>query len=224
MSAVRNPKPPGLIHGGKRQRMLGSLAGWLIRLLGATLRVELHTVVDWKDRNDAVIWLFWHGQIMPAIAGWARTEMGSRPLKALTSASRDGALIEHALAVYGIDVARGSSSRRAASAMIELKKTLEQGCDICITPDGPRGPRQKMQMGAIKLGQLTGADVVSVRVECSASWKLKTWDQFEIPWPFSRVIIHLSAPHQIPRELNEAQSESIRHAIEKELSQADGLV
>jgi lysophospholipid acyltransferase (LPLAT)-like uncharacterized protein len=213
-----------MIRGGKKQKILGSLAGWLIRLLGATLRVEMRSMVDWKLRPDATIWLFWHGQIMPAIAGWARTEMIKRPLKALTSASRDGALIEHALGVYGIGVARGSSSRRAAGAMIELKRTLENGCDICITPDGPRGPRQKMQMGAIKLGQLTGAHIVTLRVECSASWKLKTWDQFEIPWPFSRVIIHLSAPHQIPRELNEAQSESIRHAIEKELSQADGLV
>lgn len=224
MSEERQKPARSEIRGGRKQKILGTVAGWLIRLLGWTLRVELRTAVPIKGRTEPVIWLFWHGQIMPAIAAWSRTEMCDMPLKALTSASRDGAVIEHALGVFGVGVARGSSSRRAASAMIELKKTLEQGCDICITPDGPRGPRQKMQMGAIKLGQLTGSAVVSARVECFSSWKLNTWDQFEIPKPFSRVIMHLGEPQKIPRELDDVQAEGIRHALEKELSQPDGIV
>jgi lysophospholipid acyltransferase (LPLAT)-like uncharacterized protein len=224
MSTEQKSSKRGEIRGGKKQKILGSVAGWLIRLLGWTLRVELRSVVPWKGRKEPVIWLFWHGQIMPAIAAWSRTEMREMPLKALTSASRDGAVIEHALGVFGVGVARGSSSRRAASALIELKKTLDQGCDICITPDGPRGPRQTMQMGAIKLAQLTGAAVVSARVECFSSWKLKTWDRFEIPRPFSRVVIHLGSPQKISRELDEGEVEQIRHALEKELSQPEGMV
>ena len=207
------------IKGGSKEKILGTLAGWLIHALACTLRVTWENKSSFEPVNGSVVLMFWHGQIIPAIAAWFRVRPRTCGLTALTSASKDGAIIEHTLRTYGVNAVRGSSSRRATTALLELKKTLASGSDICITPDGPRGPRRVLQPGPLKLSQLTGCPLVNVRVTCSSSWKLKSWDQFEIPKPFSRIHLAIDTPLHIPRKIDEAEWEKMRLQLEKDLSQ-----
>lgn len=223
MNSCRQRKSSNHVYGGRKERFLGSLTGWLIHLLRMTLRVEYRKTIEISEHPEPIILLFWHGQIIPAIVAWTKLGLRDSPLKALTSASRDGAMIEFALATFGIGVVRGSSSRRGAHAFMELKRAMDSGNDICITPDGPRGPRQSMQLGGIKLAQLTGSGIIAVRVSCQSSWRLKTWDRFEIPKPFSRVVISLSQPRRIPRDLDEAKIAEWREELEKELSHGQSI-
>ncbi len=206
------------IKGGTKEKILGTLAGWLIHTLGCTLRVKWHQAASIENRDDTLILMFWHGQIMPVIIAWFRKRPRRHGLTALTSASKDGAIIEHTLRTYGVKAVRGSSSRRATAALLELKKTLESGTDICITPDGPRGPFRQLQAGPLKLSQLTGSALLRIRVTCSASWKLKTWDGFEIPKPFSCIHLAIDEPVAIPRRIDEQEFENIRLELEKDLS------
>src|SRR5690606_9214875 len=105
----------------------------------------------------------------------------------LASASHDGAALASAMAVFGLGAVRGSSSRRGVAALIALKRALKSGVDVCITPDGPRGPRYGLQPGVVKLAASSGAPIIPIHVRFSSAWRLNTWDRFVLPKPFSRV-------------------------------------
>jgi len=218
MNAPTQPPQRHALKGGSKEKILGTLAGWLIHALACTLRVKWENRAAFETINGSVIVIFWHGQIIPAIAAWFRVRPRTNSLTALTSASKDGAIIEHTLRTYGVNAVRGSSSRRATTALLELKKTLASGSDICITPDGPRGPRRLLQAGPLKLSQLTGCPLLGVRVTCSSSWKLKSWDQFEIPKPFSCIHLAIDEAVHVPRKIDEADWENMRLQLEKDLS------
>jgi lysophospholipid acyltransferase (LPLAT)-like uncharacterized protein len=211
------------IRGGIKQKIIGTLAGMLIRCLSWTLRIQLHGTSSLTKLEAPIIVVFWHANIIATIATWAKGKPRPQSLAALTSASKDGAIIEYALRANGISAIRGSSSRRATAALMELKKTLESGQDICITPDGPRGPARELQAGPLKLAQLTSHAIIAVRVTCQNSWKLNTWDRFEIPKPFSTIHLFFDSALSIPRELTPEEFEQYRIQLEKSLSQPADL-
>jgi lysophospholipid acyltransferase (LPLAT)-like uncharacterized protein len=107
--------------------------------------------------------------------------------------------------------------------MMALLRRLRDGCLVVITPDGPRGPRYVVQPGAVKLAQVSGVPVIPVRVEYSGAWRLKSWDRFRIPWPFSAVNIVLEQALDVPRELDEDAFEEQRKRIENVLLEGIAL-
>jgi lysophospholipid acyltransferase (LPLAT)-like uncharacterized protein len=133
----------------------------------------------------------------------------------LASASKDGAAIEAAVGVYGVGSVRGSSSRRGVAALIALKKAAKSGKDLIITPDGPRGPRYSMQPGVIKLAQTTGLPLLPISLFFENCWRLKTWDRFVIPKPFSKMTLIFREPLEIPRQLGEDEFETVRLNLQK---------
>ena len=118
------------------------------------------------------------------------------------------------MAVFGLGAVRGSSSRRGVAALIGLKRALIDGHDVCLTPDGPRGPRYQIQAGFVKLAQASGSPVVPVHVRFSSAWRLKSWDRFVIPKPFSRVVVTFAEAIYVPRDLDDAAFEKERLRIE----------
>jgi hypothetical protein len=103
----------------------------------------------------------------------------------------------------GGHVIRGSSSHTGARALRDFYETIvKQQISPAITPDGPRGPVHEFKPGAVLLSQLTGKPIVLVSVAASRSWRFKTWDQFELPLPFSRVVIAFGEPVHVARVLN----------------------
>ena len=84
-----------------------------------------------------------------------------------------------------------------AAALLELSNVLSSGRDVLITPDGPRGPAYQLGPGIIFLAQKTGAPVVPVNMEYSSCWRVKSWDRFIIPRPFSKVRVIIGQPQQI---------------------------
>ena len=119
---------------------------------------------------------------------------------------------------FGIDAVRGSSSRGGIKALLSLKKWINNGYDVAITPDGPRGPRYVLAPGLILLAQKTQAGILPVRVEYSSFWRLKSWDQFQIPKPFSKVIIIFEPLQTIETGLDEAGFEEARARVESILN------
>jgi hypothetical protein len=137
-----------------------------------------------------------------------------RPGAGLISASRDGDLIADVTRRFGFDVVRGSSSRMGAAALRELSEVLEAGRDILITPDGPRGPVYELGPGIIFLAQTTGAPVVPVNMEYSSCWRVKSWDRFIIPKPFSKVRVIIGQPQQIRSTSTDQEFENERVRLE----------
>ena len=193
----------------------GKLAGWLIYLLGFTFRVE---VKGWRDEfadpDRQLIHVFWHNRICGLLPLWTK-RFRTRETVVLASASKDGAAIEAAVGVYGVGSVRGSSSRRGAAALIALKKAAKSGKDLIITPDGPRGPRYSMQPGVIKLAQTTGLPLLPISLYFENFWRLKTWDRFVIPKPFSKMTLIFREPLEIPRQLGEDEFETARLNLQK---------
>jgi lysophospholipid acyltransferase (LPLAT)-like uncharacterized protein len=119
--------------------------------------------------------------------------------------------------LFGLIPARGSSSRRGAAALLDLVRHTRSGCDIAITPDGPRGPRYQAQEGIIVLAQVTGLPIVPVAYHLSWKKVLPSWDGFQIPLPFSRCEVTFGTPLQIPRDLTPEQVAALRAELESRL-------
>lgn len=185
-----------------------------------TLRFELDDRADiaGKTPGAPLIFVAWHNRLMlfPYVLRKFRRETRGY---ALVSASRDGAIVGDFIKRFGrgFDVVRGSSSRRGAGALMQLADCIADGADVAITPDGPRGPVYQLGPGIVFLAQKTGADVVPVSFEFPNSWRLKSWDRFFLPKPFSKVHVIFGKPYRVQPTTSEIEFEAERTRLQDEL-------
>jgi len=208
---------PHEIRSNRKSAMLGALIGWLMKLMVATLRLDVRDLCGIGSPEAAVppvIYILWHNRFFTVPAAWNRLCRGHRKSVTLTSASHDGDMVARAMAVFGLGAVRGSSSRRGVAALIGLKQALRDGLDVCLTPDGPRGPRYQLQPGVIKLAESAGVPVIPVHVRFASAWRLKTWDRFVIPKPFSRVEVTFGEAVHLPRGMDPTAFENARRHLE----------
>ncbi|MEX1116730.1 MAG: lysophospholipid acyltransferase family protein [Akkermansiaceae bacterium] len=205
------------IRENRKTAILGTLAGWLMKLWSFTLRYEIEDrcgITRPGTHAMPVIFVLWHNRIFTLPPIWSISGGNRRKSVVLTSASHDGAMLARAMAVFGLGSVRGSSSRRAVAALIGMKRALQEGLDVCITPDGPRGPRYEFHPGVIKLAESSRSPIVPIHATYSSAWRLKSWDRFVIPKPFSRVHVIFDEMLFIPAKLDEAVFESTRKQIQ----------
>jgi hypothetical protein len=203
------------------QRLLAGVIYWMIRGLSATLRYrwEFHPEV-WAQTASPTIFCVWHNRLLFSLILYRRyVRQTQRPyrLAAMVSASKDGAVAARVLELFRTQPVRGSSSRRGPQALLELQTWAEQGYDLALTPDGPRGPRYVCQPGAVALAQMTGLRLVPASYELRWKIRLKSWDGAQIPLPFSRIIARAGAPLQAPREGSDETRERCRQELEARL-------
>jgi len=183
---------------GWRARWLIALGFRLLQIWARTLRYEIedHLGAVGRPVNENYIGALWHNRLLifPFVL---RRFFPNRRGAALISASRDGDLLADAIERFDFDVVRGSSSRLGASAILQLTDVLTSGRDVVITPDGPRGPAYELGPGIIFLAQKSGAPVVPVNMEYSSCWRLKSWDRFILPRPFSKVRVIIGQSHHV---------------------------
>lgn len=200
-----------------RIKSAGKIIAWIMRALASTVRWEIRDDAGVFDANRrGCIWSFWHNRMF--LIPWTHHEwFPNIPGTILTSPSGDGQIIADICATFGIEAARGSSSKpeKGMSALIALAAKAREGYEIGITPDGPRGPAYQMQPGIIKLAQLTGTPIIPAHMHYSRALHFKTWDKFMLPLPFSTITLVLDTPHYIPRRMTEEEFEQKRQALEK---------
>ena len=202
-----------------REQALAGTAVRLLKLLAATVRVELEGPTS--DPVAALpsggsIFCFWHNRIVAVALVFRRFyPHGRAGVTVLTSPSRDGEILARVMAGLGMGAVRGSSSRRGAAALRELQRVLAAGGDVAITPDGPRGPRYFLGPGVIHLCQISGCPVFPMHVKFGGALRLKTWDSFTVPWPFSKIRVRMDRPMNLPSELSELGFEQRRSSLEK---------
>lgn len=197
-------------------RWLTTLGYWLLQIWARTLRFELEDragVVD-APPNERYIGALWHNRLLllPFIL---RHYLPQRRGAALISASRDGAILADLVERFGYDTVRGSSSRKGASAIRQLGEVIAGGGDVVITPDGPRGPAYVLGQGIIYLAQQSGTEVVPINMEYSNSWRVKSWDRFILPKPFSRVRVIFDRPHRVAATITETEFETERLRLQE---------
>jgi lysophospholipid acyltransferase (LPLAT)-like uncharacterized protein len=193
------------------------MIGYLfVTLVGRTLRVQwigTENIERRQEGSERRAFAFWHGELLTL----AYTHR-NRGVCVLVSRHRDGESIAVALRRLGFRIVRGSSTEGGPEGLLEMCTRVKEGLDLAITPDGPRGPRHRAQPGVVYLAQRTGVIIVPTACVAESRIVLNTWDRFQIPLPFSRVIIAHGAPLEIPRELGVSATGEYMHVLEQALT------
>lgn len=188
----------------------------LMRLWLMTLRMKGDAAVAdtiAKERGPIIV-CFWHNRlfISPELR---RRYRSFKPMNGLVSASKDGAWLVAFFNLLGIGAVRGSSSWRGGRALVELEEKLLAGEDIAITPDGPRGPLYDFKLGPASLALRTKSPVLLVGAGFASAKRLKSWDRFALPRPFSTVKLRaeLLYPKQFEGRNDYALAEMLRDRL-----------
>lgn len=208
-----------------RNFLVGFIGAPLLRLLWRTLRVSVDDRGKLLCRafGQPVIYAFWHNRML-LLPPFHKSNLSGRRCICLISASSDGEMIARVVERFGIKSARGSSSRRGKEALWELAIHFENGTDVAITPDGPRGPRYNVQQGIIGLAQRTGAPIYPVSYTADRKIELKSWDRFLIPLPFAHCRVIIGEPIFVQRARTEGEFEMERKKLEDALLDLGGDV
>ncbi len=195
------------------------LVALLADLLCRTLRIEKSGDGPLREAlasGKPGIILFWHGSMF---VGW--WWLRRRGLAALVSRSRDGERLGAVLRAWGYALIRGSSSRGGKEAMESMAAAVQAGRFLCITPDGPRGPRGVMKIGAVVTAQRTGVPVFLLSIVLRRRKALRSWDAFALPLPFTRCTVTVSEPIDVDPSLDFDGTEAARARIELRLHRMD---
>ena len=195
------------------QRFLASFVYGFIRLIDLTLfyRWEIHPEAL-EAGKQPMIFIAWHNRLFLSAEIFRRYHT-RRAVHGLVSASKDGAWLAAFYRLIGIIPVRGSSSnfgREAGKALIDV---MRQGHDIGITPDGPRGPMYVVEPGVLVVTRRNRAPMVLLGAEFTRAWRLKSWDRFYIPVPFSRIIMRCTILPPIRADGEKLGAADVRTAL-----------
>jgi len=194
-----------------------------IPVVGYRLVAALASTFRWRtdglEHLDAIardgrspIFAFWHGRILPATYFFRH-----RAIVVITSENFDGEWIAGIIERFGYGTARGSTSRGARRALLQLTREMAAGRPAAFTVDGPRGPARVAQSGAVWLAKATGNPVLPFHIESDRYWSLRSWDRTQIPKPYARVALAMGEPLDVPRDTDDAGIESARRSLETRL-------
>jgi lysophospholipid acyltransferase (LPLAT)-like uncharacterized protein len=185
------------------------LAWWLVRALWASCRVTHaggKAAAEQAARDHkSLIPVYWHQHVLFGARALLDLQAAGLKVGFLVSPSIDGTAPAMLVEKAGAHVIRGSSTHTGARALRDYYETIvKQQISPAITPDGPRGPLHEFKPGAIMLSQITGKPILPIAVAHAWKYTFKTWDEFEVPLPFSRIAIVYGEPVKVSRAMDAA--------------------
>jgi lysophospholipid acyltransferase (LPLAT)-like uncharacterized protein len=196
-------------------RLIGSLSKLFVDLLFSTVKVEFVEFERVRPflESRRFIAAFWHSRILMfsyLYKGWNAAILVSR--------SKDGEFIARLIQKQGHEPIRGSSSRGGLRALSTLIRNLkEKDRTAVIIPDGPQGPRFKVQPGVIMLAKKTGYPIIPVSYSAEKAKIFSSWDRFVLPYPFTRCRVIFGEPVYVPQKADRRIDSKCRQLLEKEL-------
>ncbi len=210
-----------------RNRTLDKVIAWTAFLLLRTLFLTIRTDIRVSQKGamtDAppigptrYCFCLWHDIILAALFCHK-----AHSLSALVSRHQDGTYLSDLLRLLGIRPIRGSASRGGAQATKQLMEMSDQ--HICITPDGPRGPRRQMKDGITYISARTGRPLVPVAVKATRYWSIPAgWSDIMLPMPFSKIVAIVGKPMEISGDLSREQVAEVTARVQDEMDRLDAL-
>jgi lysophospholipid acyltransferase (LPLAT)-like uncharacterized protein len=187
----------------------------LLFLYGLTWRVRwsgTENVQEARKVSGNVLFAFWHSRLL----GLCYTHR-FRGIGIMVSKSFDGEWISRVVKHLGYRVFRGSASRDGAPALLEMLRSTAPG-DLALTVDGPRGPAETAKPGIFSLASKSGLTVVPISYRATRAWRLKSWDKFIIPKPFSTVTVVYGRHIPVPTDIDHADVRTLTSALESGLN------
>jgi lysophospholipid acyltransferase (LPLAT)-like uncharacterized protein len=203
----------------RAQIRAASVAGYLaVLLVGATMRFEVFGWENWEAARrlgKGLIYTFWHREIFAATWFWRK-----RGIVVMTSQNFDGEYIARIIRWHGYGAARGSSSKGAGRALVEMIRCLRAGVDTAFTIDGPRGPRFLAKRGSVILSRSSGAAILCFHIAVRKAFVFrKTWDQTQFPYPFSEAAVLIAPPIVVPEGADDAAQDAKQQEVQRALDE-----
>ena len=201
-------------------RAVGVAGAFLVRRLVGTTEFHFRyadpTVNPEVARRTGAryIYAFYHEVLLFPAYFWAWPEM-----QILISDHRDGELIAQTVLRLGFGVVRGSTTRGGARALREMTGRVDRG-HLCITPDGPKGPRRHVHQGLPYLALRTGLPIVGLGMAFSNPWRAKSWDKFAVPRPYGKATCVFPEPVIVPPDAGREVLEECRAEVERRMRKA----
>ena len=178
-------------------------------------RYEINDPENWAEKAQGIVGVCWHNRLFFFAAAFPAAVR--KRTCAVVSASRDGQYIADFISILGLKSLRGSSSKGGAKAQHQAVNALKAGYNVCFTPDGPRGPKYQMKNGPVQLASIMQTKILPVSINYSSCWSVKSWDNFQIPKPFSTVQVVFGTPVEVPADLSREEMEVYRQKAEAAL-------
>ena len=198
------------------QHFLAFLSALYIKLVRATSVILEKNIESpefyWKN-NKPFILAFWHNQLMMISFCW---KSNSR-INILASGHSDGRFGAIVGKYFGLNNIPTSANDKSIT-LKPIFKLLKSSKCIGITPDGPRGPRMRAQMGVISLAQISGVPIFPATYSVSRCKIINSWDRFIIALPFNRGIYLWDEPIFVPKNANAEVLETKRKLLENRLN------
>ena len=202
--------------------LIGLAMGSIIALLMITIRWRISDKAkfcQFMREQKGIIMVFWHERLMPMPWLWP----SYFKLYALQSPHPDGKMMSYAIGCFGVKTVWGSSNRSPLSGLRGLKRVLDSGHSVAITPDGPRGPARVCAFGPVAIAQMAGKPIVPMCWSVDRYWKGSGWDKLLIPKPFSQGIFVVGEPIYVEKG-GRNSAELARQKLELVMNeQADGV-
>jgi len=166
----------------------------------------------WK-KNEAFILCFWHGRLLMMPLSWNK----KKKINVLISTHSDGQLLSKTVKHFNIETITGSSSKGGSEAIRNIIKSLKSGISIGMTPDGPRGPRMKVNSAIIKIASLTGHKIVPLSYSVKKKFFLNSWDKFLVALPFGKGCFVWGKPIKIKKNISTNEDLKLSKRLENNL-------
>lgn len=190
----------------------------LINLIGRTVKFEIEGWQNWEvaSRNGKIpIYTFWHNRVFLSTYFWRR-----RRIVVMTSRSFDGEYIARFIQRFGYGAARGSSTRGATGAVVEMVRLMRAGYPTAFTIDGPKGPVYVAKMGAVLLAKKTGHPILPFTITTAKLWVArKSWDGFQVPKPFTHALVGIAPPIFVAPDADEDVLRARRDELQRALDE-----
>ena len=201
-----------------RSKLIYSLACWIgakyIKFVSITTKwsfINKNYVDQLWDSNESFILCFWHGRLLMMPLSWNN----KKKVNVLISAHPDGQLLSNTVKHFKIDTIIGSSSKGSSMALRNIIRSLKSGISIGITPDGPRGPKMKINSGIIKIASLTGCKIVPLSYSVKNKLFLNSWDRFLVALPFGKGCFIWGEPIKVKRNISNNEDSKLSNKLEK---------
>ena len=194
----------------RRPEIISGAVAKMVKAIGRSVRFQSH---GFESLPEPHIMCAWHGRTF-----LFTTRDWGRKYGVIISQSRDGEIQTRIFQSFGFEVIRGSTGRGGIRAAVEAIKLLKRGVSMAMTPDGPRGPSEKVQPGVLMLAQKSGAALIPAGVSARPRYLAKSWDRYMLPLPFSKAIGYAGEPIFVPENATEEEREEIRARLESEMT------
>lgn len=187
----------------------------LMRIIWLTTFKKFHYLTSIGEEQHVCV--CWHGELFMSPQAYRHIHK-KHAASAIISQHFDGALIAGTLNLFGIRPLRGSSRKGAQKVLFQAFRSIKEGEEVLVTPDGPRGPRHKISDGVLGLALKSKLPIFVMNFTAEKFWQLNSWDRFVIPKPLSKIDFYIQSISIEGMELSQAReylaSKMLEHTIE----------